>query len=174
MKETIKWIVGIIATVLLERLLNLIPFENFFTAEKWTWIIQERFSILNALLFILSFSIIFGIIKISNLRKKRKSKLEKHLLQFNSIVDDKNGVKVTWDMYMGSMYDNDPHPYNIKIFCTKHDVPMLMPHGYCNDACCPNAIGGYQEHLIKNQIESLLLAERDNFTKQNGNGKKRL
>ena len=163
MKETIKWGVGIIATVLLERLLNFIPFENFFTAEKWTWIIDDRFSILNVLLFIASFSIIWGIIKIFNLKKNRKSKLERHLLKFNFLIDYENEIKITWDMYMGSMYDNDPHPYNIKVFCMRHTPPLLMPSGYCQDNSCPNTLRVFNKEVVKNKIESYLLAERDKF-----------
>ena len=66
-------------------------------------------------------------------------------------------------MYMGTMYDHDPHPYNIKMFCMKHNPPLLMPHGNCQDSRCPNAEKYFREDAIKNQIESLLLAERDKF-----------
>lgn len=163
MNEGVKWLLGIILTVILERLLNLIPLEKFFVAEKWSWIIKDRLSILDVVLFFISFILVFSIIKYLKIGKNRKSKLERHLERFNHFIDNKNGVKVTWDMYMGTMYDNDPHPYNIKMFCIKHDIPMPMPHGHCNDFSCPNADRYLSEDAITNQIESLLLAERDKF-----------
>lgn len=163
MNKAVKWLLGIIFTVVLERLLNLIPLEKLFVAEKWSWIIKDRLSILDAALFFISFVLVFSLIKHLKLGKNRKSKLERHLEQFNCIIDNENGVKVTWDMYMGTMYDNDPHPCNIKIFCIKHNPPLLMSHWYCQDSRCPNANKYFSEDDVKTQIESLLLAERDKF-----------
>lgn len=163
MNKAVKWLLGIIFTVVLERLFNLIPLEKLFVAEKWSWIIKDRLSILDVVLFFISFVLVFSLIKHLKLGKNRKSKLERHLEQFNCIIDNENGVKVTWDMYMGTMYDNDPHPYNIKIFCIKHNPPLLMSHGLCQDSRCPNADKHYSEAAIKKQIESILLAERDKF-----------
>lgn len=163
MNKAVKWLLGIIFTVVLERLFNLIPLEKLFVAEKWSWIIKDRLSILDVVLFFISFVLVFSLIKHLKLGKNRKSKLERHLEQFNCIIDNENGVKVTWDMYMGTMYDNDPHPYNIKIFCIKHNPPLLMSHWHCQDSRCPNANKYFSEDDVKTQIESLLLAERDKF-----------
>ena len=163
MNKGVKWLLGIIFTVVLERLLNLIPLEKLFVADKWSWIIKDRLSILDVALFFISFILVFSFIKHLKLGTNRKSKLERHLERFDHFIDNENGVKVTWDMYMGTMYDNDPHPCNIKIFCLKHDIPMLMPHGHCQNSRCPNAENYFREDVIKNQIESLLLDERDKF-----------
>ena len=163
MDKGVKWLLGIIFTVVLERLLNLIPLEKLFVADKWSWIIKDRLSILDVALFFISFILVFSFIKHLKLGTNRKYKLERHLERLNHFIDNENGVKVTWDMYMGTMYDNDPHPCNIKIFCLKHDIPMLMPHGHCNDFSCPNASKHFDHNAIKTQIESLLLAERDKF-----------
>ena len=163
MNKSVKWLLGIIFTVVLERLLNLIPLEKLFVADKWSWIIKDRLSIIDVALFFISFILVFSFIKHLKLGTNRKSKLERHLERLNHFIDNENGVKVTWDMYMGTMYDNDPHPYNIKMFCMKHNPPLLMPHGHCQDSRCPNADKYFSEDTIKNQIESLLLAERDKF-----------
>lgn len=163
MNNGVKWLLGIIFTVVLERLLNLIPIEKWLVAEKWSWLINDRLSILNVALFFTSFILVFSFIKHLKLGTNRKSKLERHLERFDHSIDNENGVKVTWDMYMGTMYDNDPHPCNIKIFCLKHDIPILMPHGHCNDFSCPNASKHFDYNAIETQIESLLLAERDKF-----------
>ena len=163
MNKGVKWLFGIIFTVVLERLLNLIPLEKLFVADKWSWIIKDRLSILDVALFFISFVLVFSLIKNLKLGKNRKSKLERHLEQFNCLIDNENGVKVTWNVSMGNVYNIDPHPYNIKIFCTKHDMPMLMSYGCCNDFTCPNADKHYSEAAIKKQIESILLAERDKF-----------
>lgn len=163
MNKGVKWLLGIIFTVVLERLLNLLPLEKLFVADKWSWIIKDRLSFLDVILFIVSSIIVFAIIKFFKLGGNRKTKLERHLERFNTMVYEDVNIKVTWDMYMGTMYDNDPHPCNIKIFCLKHDIPMLMPHGRCNDFSCPNASKHFDHNAIETQIESLLLAERDKF-----------
>lgn len=36
MNKGVKWLLGIIFTVVLERLLNLIPIEKWLVAEKWS------------------------------------------------------------------------------------------------------------------------------------------
>ena len=51
MNKGVKWLLGIIFTVVLERLLNLIPIEKWLVAEKWCWLINDRLSILNVALF---------------------------------------------------------------------------------------------------------------------------
>jgi len=61
----------------------------------------------------------------------------------------------------GKTYDS--HPYNIKIFCTKHKTPLLMPNGVCLDSSCPNARRHIDEDVVKNRIESILLDKRDHI-----------
>lgn len=163
MEKLIKWMGGIIGAVILERLLNLIPIEKLFTAEKWNLIIQDRISILDVMLFVVSSIIVFGTIKFFKIGKRKESRLERHLKKINKMAYENIDVKVTWDMYMGSSYDHDPHPYNIKIFCTKHNPPLLMPNGVCPNRSCPNARRHIDKDAVKNQIESILLAERDSF-----------
>ena len=162
-KKALVWLGGIVLSVILERIFNLIPIEELFNSEKWSWLIQDRFNMIDLLLFIMILAIVFVCIAIIGSKKsdKRKTKIEKHLKKINSIMDDEAGIKVTWDMYMGSMYDHDPHPYNIRIFCTKHEMPLLMQNGCCTDYNCPNAHAQYDKQAIKNTIESLLLNERD-------------
>ena len=163
MKKTITYIGGLVVAELIRRIFDIIPFEKLFHNSQWDWIIQNRFSIVDVVLFAVSLAIVFSIIKTFKFGEKRKSKLERHLEQFNCLIDNENGVKVTWDMYMGTMYDNDPHPCNIKIFCIKHNPPLLMSHWHCQDSRCPNADKYFSEDAVKTQIESLLLAERDKF-----------
>lgn len=163
MKKAIAYIGGLVVAELIRRIFDIIPFENLFHNSHWDWIIQNRFSIVDVALFAVSLAIVFSIIKIFKIGEKRKSRLERHLERLNHFIDNENGVKVTWDMYMETMYDNDPHPCNIKIFCLKHDIPMLMPHGHCNDFSCPNASKHFDHNALETQIESLLLAERDKF-----------
>lgn len=163
MKNLFKWVGGVVGAIIIERLLNLVPIEKLFIVEKWNWIIQDRLSILDVILFGASFIIVFGTIKLFKIGETKKSRLEKHLEQFNTITDTEHDVKVTWNMYMGRLYDHDPHPYNIRIFCTKHNPPLLMPNGVCPNSSCSNARRHIDERAVENQIESLLLAERDQF-----------
>lgn len=167
-KKALVWLGGIILSVVLERIFNLIPIEKLFNSEKWSWLIQNRFNIIDFIVFVIILLVVFVCIAKfgSNKSDKQKLKIKKHLEKINSIEDDKEGIKVTWDIFMGSMYDNDPHPYNIRLFCTKHDMPLLMQHGYCTDYNCPNSHAQYDERAIKNTIESLLLNERDKFVKK--------
>lgn len=79
MEKLIKWMGGIIGAVILERLLNLIPIEKLFTAEKWNLIIQDRISILDVMLFVVSSIIVFGTIKFFKIGKRKESRLERHL-----------------------------------------------------------------------------------------------
>ena len=84
----------------------------------------------------------------------------------NSFTYDDLGIKVTWGIYMGTVYDNDPHPNNIRLFCTKHNIPLLMKHGRCTDLSCPNSLISLNESMIKNEIESMLLNEHEKFLKK--------
>ncbi|MCQ2305182.1 MAG: hypothetical protein MJZ97_09365 [Bacteroidales bacterium] len=167
-KKVLIWLGGIVLSVVLERIFNLIPIEKLFNSERWSWLILNRFNIIDLIVFVIILVIVFIFIAKFGSKKsdKHKTKMEKYLEKINSIEVDKEGIKVTWDMYMGSMYDNDPHPYNIRLFCTKHDMPLLMQHGRCTDYNCPNAHAQCDEHAIKNIIESLLLNERDKFMKK--------
>ncbi len=167
-KKILVWLGGIILSVVLERIFNLIPIEKLFNSEKWSWLIQNRFNIIDLIVFVIILVVVFIYIAKfgSNKSDKQKLKIKKHLEKINSIEDDKAGIKVTWNMYMGSMYDNDPHPYNIRLFCTKHNPPLLMQNGNCTDFTCSNAHANCDEQAIENWIESLLLNEQDKFLKK--------
>lgn len=166
MKKAIAYIGGLVVAELIRRIFDIIPFEKLFHNSHLDWIIQNRFSIVDVILFAVSLAIVFSIIKTFKFGEKRKSKLERHLERFNTMVYEDVNIKVTWDMYMEAMYDNDPHPYNIKMLCMKHNPPLLMPHGHCQDSRCPNADKYFSKDAIETQIESLLIAERDKFIKK--------
>lgn len=161
-KESLKWLLSTAVAIILERLLNLLPIETLFATEKWDWLVRAEFSFLSVVLFLLLFALVFIIIQKLTKGEKRTSKLEKHLERVNQLIDVENGFKVTWDMYI-STYDNDPHPCNIKVFCTKHEFPLLMDNGRCCDFSCPNADRQLDMDKLKLNIRSLLLAERDKF-----------
>ena len=166
MKKAIAYIGGLVVAELIRRIFDIIPFENLFHNSHWDWIIQNRFSIVDVALFAVSLAIVFSVIKIFKIGEKRKSRLERHLEKLSPTIEEDLGIKVSWDLSMGSVYNIDPHPYNIRVFCTKHDFPLLMTHGHCPDNECPNARISYNEYEIKNVIESKLLAEREKFLKK--------
>lgn len=157
----IKWVGITVGSVLLERIINLIPIESIFVSEKWNWMIRVQYNMLDFLIFILSFIIILFVYKFLIRNLNKEPRIERELKKFNSIIDEENGIKVTWDMYMGAYIDNDPHPCNIRLFCTKHDIPQLLKHGMCTDVHCPNSNIRYDETDIKRYIESILLNKRD-------------
>lgn len=70
--------------------------------------------------------------------------------KINSYIDEENGIKITWDVGIGSSYNKNPFAYNIQIFCTKHgNVPLRMIGGHCTDPNCPNAAKYFNENIIK-------------------------
>ena len=155
-------------TVLLERLFSLIPIEKLITSEKLNWIIQNRFNLIDLVIFVVLLAVVFIVITAFESKNgdRQKARIKKQLEKNSFFIDKRSGIKVTWDIYMGYMYDNDPHPTNIKIFCTKHTPPLLMEYGHCQDYRCSNFHKTIDEEKVKNYIESLLLNERDKITKK--------
>lgn len=162
-KKTLKWIVGIVLTVLLERLFSLIPFEKWLTSEKWDWIIQDRFNLIDLVIFIVLLTLIFVIFNAIESKKgdRQQARTKKQLEKKKTIIDEENGIKITWDVAMPSKYNPNPHPCNINVFCTKHEMPLLMQNGCCLDSSCPNSHVHYDEYAIKKYIESILLNEQE-------------
>ena len=167
-KKVLKWIGAILLSAILERIFSLIPVEDLFTSEKWKWLVQDRFNIIDLILFVVLLIIVFICITAfeSNKSDRKKTRIKKQLQKMNSFTDDNAGIKVSWDIYMGTISDNDPHPTNIRLFCTKHTIPLLMQHGRCTDLSCPNSLTQYDEHAIKNSIESMLLNEQEKLIKK--------
>lgn len=163
LKKVLKWLGGIVLTVLLERLFSLIPFEKWFTSEKLNWIIQDRFNLIDLVIFVVLLVVVFIAITAIESKKgdRQNTKIKKQLEKKKSIIDTDNGIKITWDVAMPSIYNPNPHPYNINIFCTKHDIPLLMKYGRCTDLGCPNSLISLDESVIKNNIESILLNEQE-------------
>ena len=168
LKKILKWIGGIVLTVLLERLFSLIPFEKMFTSEKLNWIIQDRFNWIDFVIFVVLLAVVFIVITVFESKKddKQKARIKKQLEKNNTIIDQANGIKITWEVALPSMYNPNLHPYNIHIFCTKHEIPLLMQHGRCSDLQCPNSHVQYDESKIRNTIESILLNEQEKLMKK--------
>lgn len=164
MKKVLSWIIAIgfsgILVQPVQWLLGLIPWEKFILKENWIWLIKPQFSFLNIVVFLI---LIIAITYISKLIFKMgkchiAKKKEESLKKINSYTDEEDGIKVTWDVGIGSLYNNNPFAYNIQIFCTKHgNVPLRMIGGHCTDPTCPNAIKYFNKNIIKNNIESVLI-----------------
>lgn len=160
MRKSIKWIftVGLSGALVpvFQKIFSLIPWGKFVDLNNWGWLIAPKFSILSIVIFVVLFICIVYFTR--NLFKKNK---EKQLKKINSWIDDESGIKITWDVGIGSFYNNNPFAYNIQIFCTKHgEIPIRMIHGRCTNSSCMNHNMYYNEHLLKNQIESMLLHEK--------------
>lgn len=167
MKNVIKWALAVgLSGILIQPiqwLLGLIPWESFVSKENWTWFIEPQFSILSViilLMLIIGISYLLKFILIinkSSLNKKKEAELKK----INTYTDEKEGIKITWDVSAESLYNSTPFAYNIQIFCTKHGrIPIRMINGHCVNAGCPNANKYYDEYAIKNNIESILIDEK--------------
>lgn len=164
--EAGKWLIGVVLAYIVTSLLDLIPFGKMFEQTKWEWIVEDRFNIIEMIIFTLSLIFIILVLRRIKPAKSKEDAIEEKLKAHKDFEDPDLGLKVTWDMYMGSFYDNDPHPYNIKTYCTKHPMPLLMEYGRCMDNRCPNANANFNERQIEQFIQSYLLNERDKLMKK--------
>ncbi|MBR0497995.1 MAG: hypothetical protein IJJ78_02805 [Paludibacteraceae bacterium] len=98
---------------------------------------------------------------------RQQERIKKQLEKKTTIIDKEKGIKITWDVAMPSIYNPNPHPCNINVFCTKHEMPLLMQNGGCLDSSCPNACLCYDEDAIKTYIESILLNEQERLNSKN-------
>ena len=96
----------------------------------------------------------------------KKNSPEEQLRKFNTCIDTEHNIRITWDVYFGSMYHNDPFASNIKLFCLEHDHPQLMGYDGCVIPGCRNEDFRTTEAEIKRTIESLLFAKYDELKKQ--------
>ena len=173
MKNIIKWILAVgvsgILTQPIQWLLDLVPWGSFMSKENWTWFIKPQFSILSMIIFFIliiglsyTLRIIFKINKDIILKKK-----ETELKKINTFKDEEKGIKITWDVSVKSLYNDNPFAYNIQIFCTKHgNIPIRMINGRCTSSDCPNADKKYDEYYIQNNIESVLIDAKNRIYNQ--------
>lgn len=164
MKNILKWTLAVgLSGILIQPiqwLLGLIPWESFVSKENWTWFIKPQFSILSMiilLILIIGISYLLKFILTAN-KSSLNNKKEAELKKINTHIDEKEGIKITWDVSAESLYDSNPFAYNIQIFCIKHGrIPIRMMNGRCVNAGCPNADKYYDKYVIKNNIESVLI-----------------
>lgn len=145
-----------------ESLLSYIPWSSMFDSKNWKWLMEPRISILSILIgFIILLIVVFlSRVIIGKFTSAKEDSLVDKLKQFDKHIDNQNNVKITWDVGMGSIYNRDPFPYNIRVFCLNHDgIPLQLMHGHCPDPTCPNHQKFFDEHLLKNSIESMLLQQ---------------
>ena len=161
MKKSIKWIVSVglsgALVPVLQKGFNLIPWGKFVEVDNWRWLVEPKVSILSIIIFV---SVLILVVR--GTKRFYRGGQENYLKKLNSHIDAEHGIKITWDVGIGTIYNIDPFAYNIKMFCIKHgEVPLRMIHGCCPDSSCLNHRASLNEYLIKNKIESMLLHERD-------------
>lgn len=177
MKKLYQAIIGILAVGLsgflvepLKSLIALIPFDSYFDTSKWEWLVGNTYSLLDVIFFLVIFLVlaIIATLVVSRLKSPKQHEMteeeliDQQLKMVNQLVDEENQIKVTWDVYKGTIYDHDPHPMNINCFCLRHEkYPLKFNNGHCPDFDCPNYMVYVTTSQLKNQIESLLLAKRD-------------
>lgn len=166
MNKISQWVVTVAFSGIGVKFMDYIPWEKVVNEENWSWLLKDRFNWLQIIVFLILAGCVWFLVNCFT--RHKKNPIEEKLKQFNELVDDDKNIKVTWDMFMGSLYDNDPHPYNIKIFCLNHgDIPQLMEHGCCRFHNCKNNIyPGIDEKAVKSEIESRLLHYRDQLVKK--------
>lgn len=141
---------------------KMIPWDKITSTENWEWIFLPKVSILNIIFFIILLVTVYYIACL--LLIKRKNVAINKLKSLNSFVDDKNHIKVTWDVGIGTIYNHDPFAYNIQFFCLQHgEFPQRMQNGCCQDSTCSNSFLCIDERKVKNYIESLLLKKQQDL-----------
>lgn len=169
MKNILKWFLNVGLSGAVWYFADKIPWSSIFVGDNWIWLVEERFSWLNAILFIVIF---FAVVMVVSYLSKKVLKpkidpIEKELRKFSAFEDQEKNIRVTWDMYMGSYMDNDPHAYNIQFFCLNHDgAPIRMQYGRCSISGCRNNQANCNEEHVKNIIESQLIDLRNKLKKQ--------
>ena len=84
------------------------------------------------------------------------SKKQKKLREYNSLNDETVGILLRWKVYF-DRYGN-PFIADLNPFCTKHDGPPIrFMHNRCPMQDCENNHPQYNEHAVKNAIESDLI-----------------
>lgn len=177
MKKLYQAIIGILAVGLsgflvepFKSLIALIPFDSYFDTSKWEWLVGNTYSLLDVIFFLVIFLVlaIIATLVVSRLKSPKRQEMtaeeliDQQLKMVNQFVDEENQIKVTWDVYKGTIYDHDPHPMNINCFCLRHEkYPLKFNNGHCPDFDCPNYMVHVTNSQLRNQIESLLLAKRD-------------
>lgn len=146
----------------LTDLLSKIPWE-----EGWLWLAEPRMSWLAVILAMVGmFVLYFCLTGLYSFYFGKQKRMEKKLQKFNhSMWSD--SVKVTWNVGMGSMFNDDPMPYNIKFFCLNHGpTPILMDqYGQCPFSDCPNRQSTVSEQKVRPLIESELLKRWEDLKK---------
>lgn len=177
MKKLFKVILGILSVGLsgfliepIKSLLALIPYASYFEVSKWDWLVENRYSLLDVIFFLVIFIVLTIIVNFmaSWLKRPKQQEMteeeliDQQLNMVNQFIDEENHIKVTWDVYKGSTFDHDPHPMNVNCFCLRHkQYPLKFTNGHCPDMSCPNYKFHISNSKLMNQIESILLAKRD-------------
>ena len=167
MKKVAKfvgWIIGIgISGFLLQPITYF--YDTIPWSQGWEWLNRPNISYIAVITGILLSIILFYFYLFILPKPKKESKLEKELKKINSWDIPEEKIRITWDV--GIDYNQDPFPYNIKIFCTNHgQLPLLMDYGYCMVEGCQNANKGIFEHAVNQQITSYLLHAREQLKAQ--------
>ena len=156
------------------------PVSNYIKEKKWfseegsvnIWLNTPQYTNLHFIVYVLllvlfvALGYIVTYYYLQHKSKVKKNSPEEQLKKFNSYVDESSGIKITWDVYFGTLYNNDPFASNIKLFCLKHNPPQLMKYYGCVIPECPNGTFSTTEAEIKRFIESMLFAKYDELKKQ--------
>ena len=156
MKDSIKYIISIGASGFLVKLFEYIPWGRIFKGENWQWLMTTRFNWLHVILFVTAFAIVFALLSRVNFKEHRLKRKQDKLKQINQIALFNGEVTAQWEVYFGSIYDHDPHPMNIKLYCNRHKdmgMPILIKRGVC-PACQEDH--EYDMKAIETFIESYL------------------
>ena len=157
MKKKLKYIISIGLSGFIVKLFDYIQWDKVFKGENWQWLLETRFNLLHIAGFVIAFIIIMRLLSLVTYKDKKLNKIQDKLKQLNHLDFPNDNVTAQWEVVFDPEYDNDPHPINIKLFCTKHEkdmgMKMLIKNGRC--PVCDNE-EWYDMEKIEAYIESYL------------------
>lgn len=155
---------AVIGAIITPIILSLFPFIYSLITDKpvkesifYLWNLEIKLGY--TLVVICSLIIVLNLIL--KLRKQKPSKIERLSQDFHNkfqkIVDEENKITYRFNAYISS-YTGYPFISDLRIYCTNHDSESLfVEHGGCRRAECKNYGKGYDESIVKEEIETSLL-----------------
>lgn len=148
-----------------------------FTGEdpvSWEWLLDNRFSLLSFVIFVIVFLIVFGLTVLVrrnipvNKAKRQEKKIRDELKKYNSAYFQDVSVRASWEVLTEGLIDDSPSITNLQLFCMNNmHRPIRMQSGVCPCQGCPNHTRRVDVYNVKNIIESDLVLRKQSLRTHN-------
>ena len=135
-----------IATIGIISLYKNIPF-----IDSWNYVYNFEVKIYVVIIFIVLFLMLKVVYKTFKKDSIEDKKIQ--LKKFDSKIDYENNIKFTWIIQFKA---GRPVPFIsiLKIFCLKHEIPLLLLNELCPNSDCENSKSQLNYNKIHNEITS--------------------